>query len=146
MGDPECAWVLHGVECVPISANIYRREYLTQDKEKCNTQVIEKPTTTPQPLLQRKMECLCESPTQVPCTTEVFQREVVTSTAEFLTCKPAICLNIQLLPITTHTDFSEPLGLVSVLHRTRLRSVAEPHINKDKSSLAMCYEYYVSTR
>ncbi|KAK6011597.1 hypothetical protein OSTOST_23311 [Ostertagia ostertagi] len=84
MGDPECAWVLHGVECVAISANIYRREYLTQDKEKCSTQVIEKPTTTPQPLLQRKMECLCESPTQVPCTTEVFQREVVTSTAEFL--------------------------------------------------------------
>uniref|UniRef100_A0A7I5E512 Semaphorin CD100 antigen and Plexin domain containing protein n=1 Tax=Haemonchus contortus TaxID=6289 RepID=A0A7I5E512_HAECO len=84
MGDPECAWVLHGVECVAVSANIYRREYLTQDLEKCSTQVAEKTTTTPLPLPQRKMECLCESPTQVPCTTEVFQREVVTNTAEFL--------------------------------------------------------------
>ncbi|EYC31621.1 hypothetical protein Y032_0003g1153 [Ancylostoma ceylanicum] len=32
------------------------------------------------------MQCLCESPTQLPCTTEVFQREVVTSTAEFREC------------------------------------------------------------
>lgn len=29
-----------------------------------------------------KMQCLCESPTQLPCTTEVFQREVVTNAAE----------------------------------------------------------------
>ncbi|KAK6017323.1 hypothetical protein OSTOST_17158 [Ostertagia ostertagi] len=55
MGDPECmrpmgaAWRLN------------RREYLTQDKEKCSIQVIEKPTTTPQPLLQRKMECVYAS-------------------------------------------------------------------------------------
>uniref|UniRef100_A0A183FY86 Sema domain-containing protein n=1 Tax=Heligmosomoides polygyrus TaxID=6339 RepID=A0A183FY86_HELPZ len=89
MADPECAWVLHGAECVAISANAYRREYLTQEVAKCSTQVGERTSTTtttsaPAPLLhQRKMECLCETPTQVPCTTEVFQREVITSTAEF---------------------------------------------------------------
>ncbi|WKX92254.1 hypothetical protein Q1695_010355 [Nippostrongylus brasiliensis] len=86
MDDSECAWVLHGAECVAVSANTYRREYLTQDASKCNTQVREQTTTTtPAPALQRKMECLCESPTQLPCTTEVFQREVVSSTAEFIT-------------------------------------------------------------
>ncbi|KAK6730318.1 hypothetical protein RB195_007030 [Necator americanus] len=84
MGDPECAWVLHGAECVAVSENIFRREYLTQEIGKCNRQVDEITTTTEDPPQQRKMQCLCESPTQLPCTTEVFQREVVTSSAEFL--------------------------------------------------------------
>ncbi|KAE9421706.1 hypothetical protein Angca_003127, partial [Angiostrongylus cantonensis] len=83
MRDPECAWILHGAECVAVSENIYRREYLTQDVTKCPNQVGERITTTKPPLLS-KVQCLCESPTQIPCTTEVFQREVVTNTAQFL--------------------------------------------------------------
>ncbi|KAJ1371863.1 Sema domain [Parelaphostrongylus tenuis] len=83
MKDPDCAWILHGTECVAVSENIYRREFLAQDVTKCRTQVAEKTATT-KPPLQRKVQCLCESPTLAPCTTEVFQREVVTNTAQFL--------------------------------------------------------------
>ncbi|KHJ83533.1 hypothetical protein OESDEN_16768 [Oesophagostomum dentatum] len=109
MGDPDCAWVLHGAECVPVSENIYRREYLTQEIGKCSHQVSVKTTTTEEPPQQRKMQCLCETPTQSPCTTEVFQREVVTSSAEIR---------------------NEPLDIVSVLHWSCNRRAAELATNE----------------
>ncbi|EPB68614.1 sema domain protein [Ancylostoma ceylanicum] len=54
MGDPECAWVLHGAECVAVSENIFRREYLTQELGKCGHQVGEGKTTTEEPPQQRE--------------------------------------------------------------------------------------------
>ncbi|RCN25497.1 hypothetical protein ANCCAN_28790, partial [Ancylostoma caninum] len=55
MGDPECAWVLHGAECVAVSENIFRREYLTQEVGKCGHQVGERTTTTEEPPQHREL-------------------------------------------------------------------------------------------
>uniref|UniRef100_A0A1I7XQ88 Sema domain-containing protein n=1 Tax=Heterorhabditis bacteriophora TaxID=37862 RepID=A0A1I7XQ88_HETBA len=50
LGDPECAWINHGAECVVISQNLHRRQYLNQELRNCP----EIPVTTERPIVQSK--------------------------------------------------------------------------------------------
>ncbi|CAI5439598.1 unnamed protein product [Caenorhabditis angaria] len=79
-GDPQCAWADAG-ECIDVRSEKTRIKYSSQDSGTCDLnfgQEIKPISLAPlKPVKKEPLNCLCETTTVIPCTTEVIQKEII---------------------------------------------------------------------